>query len=257
MSIYIFVGVAAVSAQELDQWLLLRWPLREATSIGEEIATADFENAWHENRIYRHVQKPLHIIEPSSDSLAEYLDQLRDFQPQCVEADWEFAQAHLNSADVMYVPVLRFRRPFQIQAELIRELSGSPATNLLGVVSPDFSIGGGIQIARMQEQGGPDIQWHSFASPRETLRQLFVGAIHAAAVPEGYYDLLLREMGRTDLTDRFERERFPAETLRVYWLREDVYRDLFLRTIITETWLRDRFASRLERFANDSVRASD
>ncbi|MBZ0254720.1 hypothetical protein K8I31_01570, partial [bacterium] len=88
--------------------------------------------------------------------------------------------------------------------------------------------------------------------PGEVLRHLFVGSIHAAATPAGYFDRILRDMGRTDLTERFQRERFPAETLRVYWLRDDIYRNVFMRTIIVETWLRDRFADRIERFVNQS-----
>lgn len=252
-----YFSVSPLSAQEQEEWIFLRWPLREAPGVEKELAAADLENAWHENRIYRHVQKTLRIIEPTTDSLTEFLDLLRIHKPQCVEADWEFAKNRLNTQGVAYVPTLRFRHAFQIQAELVREPSASSATDWLGVVSPEFSMGGGAQIAHIQELRGADVPWHSFGSPRETLRQLFVGAVNAAAVPAGYYDLFLREMGRTDLTDRFQRERFPTETLRVYWLREDVYRNLFLRTVITETWLRDRFAGRVERFEIDPARPSD
>lgn len=252
--IFIFNGLiycAPIHAQEQGEWLFLRWPLRNMEN-GPEIATDEFESAWHENRIYRHLQKELNIIDSYGDSLAEFRNQLQGQNPQCVEADWDFAKRHLATDDFAYIPVLQFHKPFTTEAELIWDSSVSQPIDLLGVVSPDLSMGGGIQIAHMKEKNGGEIQWHAFFSPGEVLRHLFVGSIHAAATPSGYFDRVLRDMGRTDLTERFQRERFPAETLRVYWLREDIYRNVFKRTVIVETWLRDRFADRIERFVNQS-----
>lgn len=243
---------APIHAQEQNEWLLLRWPLR---NIGNdsEIATEEFDNAWHENRIYRHLQKELKIIDSTGDSLTEFLNQLQSQNPQCVEADWDFAQKNLLTDNFNYVPVLQFHKPFATDAELIWDSSVTGPIDLLGVVSPDLTTGGGIQIARMKEKNGGEMQWHAFSSPGEVIRQLFVGSIHAAATPAGYFDHSLRDMGRTDLTGRFQRERFPTETLRVYWLREDIYRNVFMRTVIVETWLRDRFADRIERFVSRPV----
>ena len=254
--LYGLTSAAPIYSQEQGEWLLLRWPLRNIENESE-IMTDEFESAWHENRIYRHLQKELRIIDSSQDSLSEFLNQLQSQNPQCVEADWDFAKKNLTNDRFAYIPILQFHKPFSTEAELIWDSSVSGPFDFIGVVSPDLSIGGGIQISRMKEKHGGEIQWHAFSSPREVLRQLLVGSIHAAATPAGYFDDMLRDIGRTDIVDRFQRERFPAETLRVYWLREDIYQDVFIRTVIVETWLRDRFADRLERFISKPVSVFD
>ncbi|MBZ0255902.1 hypothetical protein K8I31_07555, partial [bacterium] len=141
--IFVFNGLiscAPIHAQEQGEWLFLRWPLRNMEN-GSEIATDEFENAWHENRIFRHLQKELNIIDSYGDSLAEFRNQLQSQNPQCVEADWDFAKVHLATDDFAYIPVLQFHKPFTTEAELIRDSSVSEPIDLLGVVSPDLSMG--------------------------------------------------------------------------------------------------------------------
>ncbi len=249
--IMIVASSPAVISQQTEQWELLRWPLRE-TTLELDLPSSDLEDAWHENRIYRHVQKDLLILEPKSDSLLEFLHLLTEHQPECVEADLSFGYAHLNPISIQYEPVLQFREPFSAQAELIVSSAGLSNENLLGVVSPDLVNGGGMQLNQLTDEGVADIEWKAFYSPRETIRQLLVGTINAAAVPEGYYELLLNELGRSTIIGRFHREKYDTQSMRVYWLRRDVYDNVFLRTVIIETWLRDRFVETLKRVQPNS-----
>ncbi|HQH74538.1 MAG TPA: hypothetical protein PK360_20855, partial [bacterium] len=84
----------------------------------------------------------------------------------------------------------------------------------------------------------------------EVLRHLFVGGVQAAAVPEGTIDAFLREHNRLDLLDRVIRVRVPkVDQYPVIYLRRDLYEAPRIRTLISETWLRDHFSPWLQPFS--------
>ncbi len=234
---------------------VLLWPGRGSlihTATSEEWVVKHLYDAWHEGNLLTYTGRTLRIITQAGGSLDKYLRIVLNSRPECIEGDPGLIEREINQSGRLYVPLLQVdwgknaRRPSMIGEILFLEHTES-WKGTLGVIHPHYGIGGGIQLAYWKEQQGREPPWIALHSTEEVLRHLFVGSIQAAAVPEGAIDAFLRGHNRLDLLDRIIRVRVPtADSYPVIYLRQDLYENPRIRTLISETWLRDHFSSWLQ-----------
>ena len=232
----------------------LVWP--QIGSLFQNPSETDFENgllqsAWLDNHLPSYLGRPLNVLSQNTDSLKIYFQTIRYSQPECFEGNPGLIENEINGEDRRYLPILqcladRTDSKMLLRGEIVFTKKGDAWRGRMGVVHPSFDVGGAFQIEYWENETGnrPDVV--TLYSPNEVLRHLIVGDINAAAVPVGALDLFLKEHGRDDLQDRFIRVRMPESgSSTVIFLRNDLYADPLVRTLVTETWLRNGMTNRV------------
>ncbi|MGC9328753.1 MAG: hypothetical protein ACP5I1_14050, partial [Candidatus Hinthialibacter sp.] len=188
---------------------------------------------------------------PQSDSLDAYLRKVIYLEPECIEGDFLFVTQEINQDEIRYYPLLeeittQSDDQSPIQGEIVFLDQNDLWQGKLGVVHPQYSVGGKYQIDYWKKETGKEPQTVTLYSPMEVLRHLFVGSIQAAAVPAGRLEFFLETYQRNDLMHQLIRIPVP-ETAKppVIFLHRDYYANPLLRTLITETWLRDHFQNQV------------
>ncbi|MBN2327145.1 MAG: hypothetical protein JXR73_08310 [Candidatus Omnitrophica bacterium] len=206
--------------------------------------------AWNNSHLLAYTGLDL-SIESKSDSLDAYLRKVKYLEPECIEGDFSFVTEEINQEEKIYYPLLEEKRSQSIdqppiQGEIIFLEQNDLWQGKLGVVHPRYSVGGKYQIEYWKKEAGEDPQTVVFYSPMETLRHLFVGSIQAAAVPVGQLEIFLEAYHRQDLLDRLIRIPAPGRANPpAIFLHKQYYANPLIRTLITETWLRDHFQNQL------------
>lgn len=246
-------GVSRVSIEERPVFLFAAWPLGGfLAEPGAITSSHSLETAWFDAHLPRFTGRSLRIRSSESDSLLEYRTWIAANEPECIEGDVDYIESVINSGASRYIPILEVRRSHESpalanEAEIIIRSDRSGIAGQYGVVSPYLRAGGGAQIEYWRIAGEEPLEVIFFESPRETLRHLLVGGIQAAGLPAGWFDRYLREKNRLDLLERFEHVTIPTSPPRVaIFLREDIFYDVFLRTLVAETWLRDLYPNELK-----------
>lgn len=228
----------------------LFWPtfgsLSQTVSQGQPFSQS-LQKAWQDSRLLGYLGRPLICISSKTDSVEKYLQTILYSRPECIEGDAGLLEKEINPKERLYDPLLqRIPEESDNQIDLRGEIVFLDRTDLwqgrLGVIHSQYEVGGGFQIAYWKQETGavPDIV--TLYSPWEALRHLMVGSIQAAAIPVGVLETFLKIHHREDLLDRVLRIRMPVNTnLPMIYLRHDLYVDPLMRTLIAETWLRDRF----------------
>jgi len=228
---------------------LVLWPEKGGfiDSVTSPAAEKRLENAWFDACMPTYSGRALRTMVPENNSLEVFLRLIQTTRPSAIEGDSGFVERNVNQPERIYIPFLeridtKNGKESVLHGEIVFASPQPKWEGVLGVIHPDFSIGGKAQIDYWREQTGKDTNWVAFQSGKELLRHLFAGSIEAAAVPEETIGAFLREIGREDLANRIVRMAVPqAFPHTQFYLRRDLYDDLFLRTLISETWLRDRF----------------
>lgn len=237
---------------------LLLWPGRASlvrTATSEEWIEKQLFNAWHAGNLLTYTGRTIRIIPMRGGSLDKYLRVVLNTRPECIEGDPGLIEQDVNQPERIYSPLLQIHwkegayRP-SMTGEILFLDRAESWQGTLGVVHPHYGIGGGFQIEYWKEHQGREPAWIALYSAEEVLRHLFVGGVQAAAVPEGTIDAFLREHNRLDLLDRVIRVRVPkVDQYPVIYLRRDLYEAPRIRTLISETWLRDHFSPWLQPFS--------
>lgn len=238
-------------AKNAATFTLLTWP--EAGSFFDADTITRLTHAWHENHIRTYTERDIHFNSPKDNSLTKFMRIIQTNQPECLEGDPDFIEREINDKRGvrLYIPILRqFPSDTSKQAQYGEIVFGDrsiPWTGLLGVVHPFYGIGGRVQIDYWRSQKNVDPEWTGFDSSQEVLSHLFVGSIQAAALPQGALDAFLAQRNRLDLEERVTRIQITEQKpLPAIYLREDQYNNPFRRTVISETWLRNRFPTKLD-----------
>lgn len=228
----------------------LRWP-GVGSVIQETKAINGSQNslltAWNEGRLLSYTGQTLELVSEKSDSLEKFLRWVRYSQPECIEGDKDFILEEINSQDPLYAPILqeieqKSENKETIHGEIVFLDKNDLWHGKLGVVHPKYSVGGKFQINYWKEQSEKEPDIVSLYSPQETLRHLFIGDIHAAAIPEGAVEIFLKAHNREDLSEHLIRIRMPQTApLPTIFLRKDLFSEPLARTLIAETWLRNGF----------------
>lgn len=258
----LFLWILPVSSQEEnpsnelfhnETFHLVLWPavsgwLQEITE--PENLVQRMQDAWYDGHLPTYTHMNLKVSVPGSDSLDWFTGLVRTLKPQSIEGDQVFIEREINQRERLYIPLLQRVSPNQerrLQGEILFRSPKTVWQGMLGVIHPAFNIGGDYQIQYWRKETGREPEVQTFYSSNEVLRHLLVGSIQAAASPQGALEDFLKESGRGDLAALFQRVTIPQEgALTHIYVREDVYNDLFLRTLVGETWLRDHFADELQ-----------
>ncbi|MEW6237793.1 MAG: hypothetical protein AB1656_20595 [Candidatus Omnitrophota bacterium] len=234
-------------------FLMVLWPERGGlirSVTGDISVEDDLRNAWHDGHLPTYTGMAIQFYAPQSDSLKSYLQAVEKASPECIEGDGWFIEREINgyqngfAANRKYYPLLSVH-PGEEEKFSPEILFRSPLAHwqgLLGVVHPSYDIGGGLQLEYWKQKTGKDADWVALYSTEETLRQLFIGSIKAAAVSGKSLDDFLQKSGREDLAGRIDRTILDREgSPPAIYLRRDLFDNPFFRTVIAETWLRGHF----------------
>ncbi len=210
------------------------------------------ENAWHDGRLLSYTGREIRILSPKIESLEKYLRIVLNSHPECIEGDPGLIERVVNRQIREYVPILEVnsqsnQQSAVLQGEIIFLEQSELWRGRLGVVHPEYDIGGRSQIEYWADKTGQAPETITLYSPKEALRHLFVGSIEAAAIPEGVLETFLHEHKKIDLLDKIIRVQMPYKGRpSVIFLRKDLYYDPLMRTLVSETWLRDHFPDKLQ-----------
>jgi hypothetical protein len=209
------------------------------------------ENAWHDGRLLSYTGQEIRILSPKLD-LEKYLRIVLNSQPECIEGDPGLIERVVNRQIREYIPVLEVnsqanQQSSALQGEIIFLEQSELWRGRLGVVHPEYDIGGRSQIEYWADKTGQTPQTITLYSPQEALRHLFVGSIEAAAISRGVLESFLHKYKKTGLLDKIIRVQMPHKGRNsVIFLRKDIYNNPLMRTLISETWLRDHFPDKLK-----------
>ncbi len=210
------------------------------------------ENAWHDGRLLSYTGREIRILSPKGEPLEKYLRIVLNSHPECIEGDPGLIERVVNQQNREYIPILQvnFQSDKQLpalQGEIIFLEQSDLWRGRLGVVHPEYDIGGRSQIEYWANKTGQNPDTVTLYSSNEALRHLFVGSIEAAAIPEGVLETFLHEHNKDGLLDKIIRVPMPYKGHpSVIFLRQDLYHDPLMRTLISETWLRDHFPDKLQ-----------
>ncbi len=237
-----------------NKFLLLLWPeeggmLQEAS--GQESLLNAFNNAWYDNHLPSYTGMSLEIHLPQSQSLYSFAHMIKNTWPECIEGDRWFIENEINQTQFpfldqrKYVPIL-MRSTQRYSAELIFRSRATQWEGSLGVVHSDYEIGGKLQLEEWQSKSNSQNPWIAFHSTDEVLRQFFIGSCNAAAVPQGALERFLEKYNKEKFAQRLQRIELETQGFATtFFLRKDLYDDPLMRTLITESWLRNHFSGQL------------
>ncbi len=243
-----------------DQFEFLFWPekggLIESSTIPESVIQ-NLRNAWHESLLPVYTNKVIQFRKSESESLDWYRNVVENTQPACIEGDAWYIEQVINhkdgqAFDRQYIPILRVKHPSEnervkLQAEIVFRNQSNLWTGILGVVHSDYSVGGKTQLEYWKRETGGEADMVAFHSSREVLRHLFAGTIDAAAVPKGELDSFLNELDNNMMLSQFIRISIPNSDSNTFiFLKKDLFTDAYIRTLISETWLRNNFPDTFE-----------
>jgi hypothetical protein len=203
---------------------------------------AELVNAWYKDHLPTYTGKALQIIEPPFDLYTEYQNLVRKESPACIEGDYGFVESVINQSEPVYIPILSVKS--NQTASLVFRSPEPNWNGTLGVVHPQMSTSGRLQIDYWKKQINQEPNWVAFLSSQEALRHLLAGTVDVAAVTMGDLERFLRQKNRLDLLNQCTQLSIPSSTPNTFiFLRKDLYDNLLLRILITETWLRNNFTS--------------
>lgn len=231
--------VSSDSGAEFD---VLLWPFSGGDEFNE-LTLSELEGAWFQSLIPRYIERELAIISPAQGDMGEYERTLVERSPCLVEAERDYALARGWLADNKYVLTLSYKAMPERSCLLIQASDPVRPIEMVGGIHYHAMI---EILEREPERISSEAALFTFATPLEALLQLIVGAIDAALIPDG--DLPFHELSidRETFESHFSaREITLSPSIRGLWMKKELYDDLFVRTVILETWLRDRFADRL------------
>ncbi|MBI1386843.1 MAG: hypothetical protein GC154_00155 [bacterium] len=231
---------------EDEAFTLIRWPLEVWLDTGAAPETDQLENAWRDGRLASFLGRGVHVVETKPGALDEYYEMIRVQRPECIEC--ELSRDALDGHDVLdeYIAVVEYQPGGILDGELIVRDGASEPPSPIAAASMKLESCGASQERWVNEKYSRDADWAMFDTPLEAMRHLIVGDASAAAAPAGSFAWFLDGMGRSDLLSRFQVIRTPSTGRGVgILLRGDLYKDPFIRTLITETWLRDGFSEKL------------
>ncbi len=246
--------VFSYSSEQDNQFQFVFWPghgsLCETTNTGVSMPE-QLQTAWHSSHLPTYLKKNLRIVIPENSSLKQYNTIVQTMQPACIEIEMAYLEEVVNRSayeqkTLTYLPILLVKKttidPDPIQAEILFRNRSMLRKGILGVVHPLYSIGGKTQLEYWQTQIGTTADMVAFYSPNEVLRHLFAGTIQAAAIPRQDIELFLQKAGKEKLPSSYQRIPVPDSiSVLVIGLRADLFHDNFIRTLVSETWLRDHF----------------
>lgn len=240
-------------SQNLDKstkpFRFLTWPTQNsfiARPVSPEERISHLADAWYNGHLPTYTGKAMQIIQTKKNSIIDYKNMIDSATPECIEGDASFIEAEINRDKQLYIPILRQTHGNESYAELIFRSSTIQWKGTLGVVNQSITNAGKRQIAYWESHSSVPANWVAFYSADETLRHLLAGTIQVAAVPEGILETFLREQLRLSLLNQLARIRIPKPCPPpIIFLRKDLYSDLFIRTLVTETWLRNAFPNEL------------